>query len=134
MSIPLTEGVCSFARGLRAKQGVALVVLSVLILALTGPLLGSSMGADPTFCCRSGRCCCDSARDASGRLDLKAACRCARPDGSAIPFALPLGLLAPGLALADPSPAEPVVPWPAPLPQDGKASPPDQPPRLSRTT
>ena len=134
MPIPFTEGVRSLGRGLRARQGVALVLLSILILALAAPLLQSSIGADPTFCCRSGRCCCDPEKDSSGQLDLKAACRCARPDGTAIPFTVPPGLLAPGPALSDPSPAESVAPCPVPFPRDGEASPPDQPPRLSRIT
>lgn len=117
-----------------ARTWLALVALASLVVALAGPLLAPGMGPDPTYCCRSGRCCCDSGEDSPGHLDLKTACRCARPDGTAIAFALPLGLLTPGPALTDPAPGEELTSRPVPRPKDGETSPPDQPPRLSRNT
>jgi hypothetical protein len=113
---------------------VTLLALSALTLALAGPLLGLGFEGDPTYCCRSGRCCCDSEDDSPDGLVLETTCRCARPDGQAIAFAIPLGLLAPGPALLDAARAEPLVSRPVPIPQDGESSPPDQPPRLSRIT
>lgn len=117
--------------GPAARRCVALLALSVLTLALAGPLVGLGFGGDPTFCCRSGRCCCDS-EDSPEGLVLEAACRCARADGTALALTIPHGLLAPGPTLVDAAPAELHVSRPVPVPQDGESSPPDQPPRFSR--
>ena len=122
------------ARGLRARQGVALLVLCALTLALAGPVLVPALGGDAPFCCRSGRCCCDSRNNSPNALHLKTTCRCARPDGTAVVFALPLGLLRPGPTLSDPTPAGPLASRPVPIPREGDLSPPDEPPRLSRIT
>ena len=130
---PIGAFVCQVA-GLGVRQCVALLALCALALALAGPLLGPSIGADPTYCCRSGRCCCDSGEASPDHLDLKTACRCARPDGTALAFAIPLGLLELEPELLDPAVADPLVPDAAPMPQDGEISLPDQPPRLSRIT
>ena len=122
------------AAGFGGRRCVALLALCALTLALAGPLLAPVLGGDSTYCCRSGRCCCDSGDDSPDGLDLKTACRCARPDGTAVVFALPLGLLAPGPGLSDATSAEPLASRPIPVPRDGEATPPDQPPRLSRIT
>ena len=122
------------AAGFGARRCVALLAQCALTLALAGPLLGLGFGEGPTYCCRSGHCCCDPGNDSSDDLVLETACRCARPDGTAIAFAIPLGLLSPGPALSDAAPAEPLASRPVPIPQDGETSPPDQPPRLSRST
>jgi hypothetical protein len=124
----------SHVTGFGVRGCVALLALGALTLALAGPLLVLAPGGDASYCCRSGRCCCDSGNDSPERLDLKTACRCARPDGTAVVFALPLGWLAPGPALSDPALAEPLARRRVPTPQDGETSPLDQPPRLSRTT
>jgi hypothetical protein len=112
-------------------QGVAALVLTAFTLTLAGPLLVPGTGADPTFCCRSGRCCCDSGKESPESRELKTACRCARPDGSAVVFALPLGVLSVSIALAAPATAGPLGPLPAAVPLEGEPTPPDQPPRLS---
>jgi hypothetical protein len=112
-------------------QGAAVLVLTALTLTLAGPLLVPGAGVDPSFCCRSGRCCCDSGEEHPESRELKAACRCARPDGSAVVFALPLGVLSASAALTAPATAEPLAPLPAAVPQEGEPTPPDQPPRLS---
>ena len=130
----LVGGFAKTVRVVRVRPCVALLVLCALTLALAGPLLVAGVGGDAAYCCRSGRCCCDSGNDSPDHLDLKTACRCARPDGTAVVFALPLGLLAPGPALLNPALAEPLASRPVPLPKDGETSPPDQPPRLSRIT
>jgi hypothetical protein len=113
------------------REGAAVLVLTALTLTLAGPLLVSGAGVDPTFCCRSGRCCCDSGKESTEHRELKAACRCARPDGSAVVFALPLGVLSVSAALTAPATAEPLGPLPAAVPQEGEPTPPDQPPRPS---
>jgi hypothetical protein len=122
------------AAGFGMRQCIALLALCTLTLALAGPLLGLSLGEEPTFCCRSGRCCCDSGEDSPAGPDLKAACRCPRPDGAALAVALPAGVLAPSSTLTQPAPAEPLARPPAPAPREGERQPPDQPPRLSRAT
>lgn len=130
----LGGGSAKTVRVVRVMPCVALLALCALILALAGPLLVAGLGGDPTYCCRSGRCCCDSGNDSPGRVDLKAACRCARPDGTAFVLALPLGLLTPGPAVSNPALADPLASRPVPMLQDGERPPPDQPPRLSRIT
>lgn len=120
--------------GLGVRQGVAVLTLGALVLALAGPLLGPGIGADPTYCCRAGRCCCDSGKASPDHLDLKTACRCARPDGTSVAFSIPQALLAPEPELLDPEVAERFAPRPAPRPRDGETAPPDRPPRLSRIT
>jgi hypothetical protein len=117
-----------------AKRCVAVLALVAVIAALGQPLLTLGLGGDPTYCCRSGRCCCDSGKDSPTGLDLKAACRCARPDGTALAVALPAGVLAPGSTLTPPALADPLARPPAPAPRAGERPPPDQPPRLSRAT
>ena len=116
-----------------ARRGIALVALAALALALAGPLLGPGIGADLTYCCRSGRCCCDSGQASPDHLDLKTACRCARPGGMGLVFSVPPMQLEPETALAAPEPGESTVPRPDAEPQDGMPSPLDPPPKLSRT-
>jgi hypothetical protein len=117
-------------RGPRARRGVALLALCALTLTLAGPLLVPALSGDAPYCCRSGRCCCDSRNSSTDAFHLKTTCGCARPDGTVVVFALPLGLLAPGPALSDLAPAEPLSSCPAPIPRDADLSPPDEPPRL----
>jgi hypothetical protein len=120
-----------FAGRIRLRQGTAVLVLAAVTLTLAGPLLAPGAGADHPYCCRSGRCCCDSGKDSTEGAAFKATCRCARPDGSAGFFALPLGLLMPCATLSVPVAAEPVVPPLYPTPRAGVATVPEQPPRAS---
>ncbi len=122
------------AAGSGMNRCAALLALFAMTLALAGPLLGLSLGEEPTFCCRSGRCCCDSGEDSPSGLDLKAACRCARPDGAALAVALPAGVLALSSTLTQPALAGPLARPPALVPREGERQPPDQPPRFSRAT
>jgi len=130
----LISALAGLAVHLGVKRCVALLALTALTLALAGPLLVPAVGGDAPYCCRSGRCCCDSRNNSPNTIHLKTTCRCARPDGTAVVFALPLGLLSPGPALSDPAPAGLLSSRPVPILQDGDLSPPDQPPRLSRIT
>lgn len=113
------------------RQGIAVLVLAVFALTLAGPLVLAGAGGDPTFCRRSGRCCCDSGKESPESGGLKAACPCARPDGSAVLFALPLGVLSASATLAAPAGARPLPAVPPAAPREGEPSPLDQPPRLS---
>ena len=97
------------------RRGVAVGLLVAVILALAGPLLGPGLGTDPTYCCRAGRCCCDSGKKSPEDVNLKTACGCARPGQEAAPFGLPLGLLVADAAVSAPVPAD--LLWPVAVPQ-----------------
>ena len=133
MAHPVRRSITSCAAGCGAKRCVAVLALVAVTAALGQPLLALGLDGGATYCCRSGRCCCETDDGGSpAGLDLKAACRCARPDGTALTVALPAGVLAPGSTLTPPALADPLVRPPAPAPRAGERPPPEQPPRLSR--
>jgi hypothetical protein len=111
-------------------QGAAVLVLMTLTVTQAGPLLAPGAGPAPTFCCRSGRCCCDSGKDSSESRELKVACRCARPDGSAVVFAVPLGVLSMSAMITAPAPAGSLALLPDAAPREGEPTSPDPPPQL----
>ncbi len=134
MAHRVRSSITTYAADCGAKQYVAVLALVAVIAALGQPLLTLGLDGGATYCCRSGRCCCESDGGSPAGLDLKAACRCARPDGTALAVALPAGVLAPGSTLTPPALGEPLARPPAPSPRQGERTPPDQPPRLSRAT
>jgi len=128
----LRRSVVSLARRLAArgvKGCVATFSLCALTVSLVGPLLGPGPGGDPTYCCRAGRCCCDSGRESADRLDFKTACGCARPSQAAVALGIPLGLLVAEPAVSSPAPADRVAPSLTPIPRREAADPPEHPPR-----
>ena len=134
MACRLVRPLAARAAGLGGRRGVAVLTLAAIVLALAPSLFTPRLDRGTPYCCRSGGCCCDSSRGSPSGLDLRAACRCARPDGAALAAALPAGVLGPGATLADPAPAEPLVRAAVPRLREGERPPPDQPPRLSRAT
>jgi hypothetical protein len=117
----------SAARGV--KRSIAAPTLCALTLSFAGPLFGPGLGGDPVYCCRSGRCCCDSGRESADRLDFKAACGCARPGPAAEVLGIPLGLLVAEPTVSTPAPASRVAPCLTPIPRREAVAPPEHPPR-----
>jgi hypothetical protein len=134
MTLRICRSIAAPAARFRARKRFAALALASILLALGQPLLTHGLEGVGPFCCRSGRCCCDSGEASPARPDLEAACRCARPDGAALAVALPRGVLPASGSLAPPSPGEAVAPPPAPAPREAELPPPDQPPRPSRAT
>lgn len=111
-----------------------MLALCALTLSLAGPLLGPGLGGDPTYCCRAGRCCCDSGKESQDRLDFKTACGCARPGQAAVALGIPLGLLVVKPTVSSPAPADRLAPSSSPAPRREALDPPEHPPRRTLLT
>ena len=131
----LISSLTRHAAALGVRRCVAMLTLGALTLSLAGPLLGRSLGSsDPTYCCRAGRCCCDSGKESPDRLDFKTACSCARPDQAAFALGIPPGLLVPDATVSSPAPAELLAPSSTPAPPREAVEPPERPPRRTLLT